>query len=190
MSAPAHWLFPLPGSPRGLFTDGAGAPPPGTFWVPFFPHPGAFAAERRHHTHEGVDLYAAEGTPVRAVETGTVVAMEAFTGPSAGSPWWRDTQALLVEGPTGVVVYGELRVADGVAVGQTVAAGALLGHLIPVLRHDKGRPMTMLHLELHEPGTRASVAWDPGAPRPNSLRDPTPWLIGAFDGARGGDGAH
>src|SRR6185369_11326283 len=86
--------------------------------VPLPPHPGAFAAVRAHHVHEGVDLYCPEGTCVTAVEAGEVVAIVAFTGPRAGSPFWLDTDAVLVEGPTGVVVYGEL--APSVVLGASV----------------------------------------------------------------------
>lgn len=131
---------------------------------------------RRHHVHEGVDLYAPEGTPVLAVEDGTVVRIEPFTGPQAGSPWWHDTWAVWVEGVTGAVVYGEVRPRSDLREGQNVAAGDRLGEVIPVLRHDKGRPLAMLHLELHEPGAREAPEWPCEGPRPVTLRDPTPWL--------------
>ncbi len=76
--------------------------------IPLKPHPGAFGVLRKHHTHEGVDLYATEGEAVYAVEKGVVIAVEDFTGPKAGSPWWLDTQSVLIEGAVGVVCYGEL----------------------------------------------------------------------------------
>jgi hypothetical protein len=43
----------------------------------------------------------------------------------------------------------------------------------------------MLHLELHVPGTRSAPAWEHGHPRPESLRDPTSFLLPltiGFDG--------
>lgn len=139
--------------------------------VPEAPAPGAFGVVRRHDVHTGVDLYAEPGEPVFAVEDGRVVALEDFTGPRAASPWWNDTRAALVEGASGVVLYGELD--PRVSVGERVRRGELVGHVRTVLRHDKGAPMTMLHLELYAPGTRASAWWRLDEARPDALRDPT-----------------
>ncbi len=151
---------------------------PGQTALPLAPHPGAFGVTRRHHIHEGIDLYCAEGTPVTAVEQGVVVAVDPFTGPAAGLPWWLDTSVVLVEGRSGVVAYGELDAA--VEVGQQVRAGDQIGCVRRVLRHDKGRPTAMLHLELHKAGARACPAWNLGQPRPDSLLDPTPHLSKAL----------
>jgi murein DD-endopeptidase MepM/ murein hydrolase activator NlpD len=152
---------------------------PGSTGLPLAPHPGAFGVVRANHVHEGVDLYCAEGTAVSAVEDGVVVAVLPFTGPAAGLPWWLDTEAVLVEGASGVVVYGEIKALAHVTPGCRVAAGELLGQVVRVLRHDKGRPVSMLHLELHAPGTRAVVDWHLGLPRPDTLRDPTALLAQA-----------
>ena len=135
---------------------------------------------RKYDVHTGIDLYAEPGTPVHAVEDGLVVAIENFTGPSAGSPWWLETKALLVEGASGVVCYGEIEVAEGISVGASVPRAARLGTVLPVLRKFKGRPTTMLHLELYEPGTRASVVWGLGEQRPSWLQDPTTLLLDAM----------
>lgn len=144
-------------------------------------HPGAFGHVRRNHVHEGVDLYCPDGTPVVTVEPGIVVAVIAFTGPGAEppSPWWHDTQAVLVEGASGVVVYGEV-IAER-KIGDRVAAGDHLGRVTPVLRKDKGRPMTMLHLELHRHGERDAYEWTEEGGRPPSLLDPTPHLLAMTD---------
>lgn len=165
------WRVPLPLRLIPTDRDDLARPPVGATWLPLPPHPGAFGVRRRHHTHEGVDLYAPEGTPVTPVEPGRVVVIEPFTGPSAQTPWWHDTEAVFVEGASGVVVYGELHPVAGLSVGQWVTPADVLGHLTPVLREDKGRPLTMLHLEWHQPGTRSAPAWD--ADRPPTLRDPT-----------------
>ncbi len=143
--------------------------------LPVGSHPGAFGVKRKNHIHEGIDLYVPEGTPVRAVEDGIVVALEKFTGTEATppSPWWMDTEALLVEGASGVVVYGEITSIR--EPGYEVKAGDLLGYVIQVLKKDKGRPMSMLHLELHEHGTRQTSEWLDE--KPASLLDPTPHFL-------------
>lgn len=146
--------------------------------LPLAPHPGAFGVTRKHHVHEGVDLYCDEGTPVTAVEDGVVVAIIAFTGTKAGSDWWQDTDAVLIEGASGVVAYGEIE--SGLKPGQKIGAGELVGHVKTVLQKDKGRPMSMLHLELYEQNTRDVVEWKVGAEKPAPLRDPTPFLKNAL----------
>lgn len=142
--------------------------------------PGCFAAIRKHDMHTGIDLYCDPGAKVRACEPGLVVAIEDFTGARAGSPWWRDTQAVLVEGESGVIVYGELH--PRVDVGDCVDVDTCLGCVVRVLEHDKGRPTTMLHLELLARGTRSTPWWRLGEPPPECLLDPTPHLRRARSG--------
>lgn len=150
--------------------------PQGVTALPLEPHPGAFGVVRKHHRHEGVDLYAPEGTVVSAVEAGKVVAVLDFTGEKAGSPWWRDTQAVMVEGASGVVLYGEI--STDLKVGDLVKAGDPIGHIVPVLLQDKGRPMCMLHLELYGTGARDAVEWKVEQSNPpQGLCDPTPHLL-------------
>ena len=146
--------------------------------------PGRFAAVRRHDVHTGVDLYTYSGMPVLAVEDGVVVAVEKFTGPEAASPWWNDTEALLVEGASGVVCYGEIAVRGEIAVGARVQREDCLGCVKTVLRKDKGRPRTMLHLELYESWVRETVWWHLGDPRPAGLLDPTRFLEQALEALR------
>jgi murein DD-endopeptidase MepM/ murein hydrolase activator NlpD len=64
-----------------------------------------------------------------------------------------------------------------VKVGQEVVAGDILGVVTRVLKVDKGRPMSMLHLELRVSGNTADIEWlDPDA-QPEGLLDPTPLLL-------------
>lgn len=149
--------------------------PDGATGLPLSPHPGGFGVQRQHHRHEGVDFYCPAGTPVHAVENGIVVRVMGFTGPKADSPWWHDTDAVLIEGASGAVLYGEI--APAVTEGARVAAGQLVGHIVQVLREDKGRPMSMLHLELHSAGTRDCYEWSDASGQPPSLQDPTPYLL-------------
>ena len=132
--------------------------------------PGQFGAIRTHDVHTGIDLYCEPGADVYAVEYGIVVAIENFTGPKAESDWWHDTQAVLIEGPTGVICYGEIEAK--LSVGDQIVAGEPIGQVKTVLRKDKGRPMTMLHLELYRPGTRETTWWYHGEPQPDNLLDP------------------
>ena len=143
--------------------------------IPVGPHLAAFGVERAHHMHEGMDFYGQDGEDVFAVEKGVIVAIEEFTGPQVGSPWWNQTWSVLVEGETGVVVYGEIIPDAHIKVGEMVGMGQLIGQIRQVLTKNKGRPMSMLHLELHHHGTRKSSEWKVGEPIPETLRDPTPY---------------
>lgn len=145
--------------------------------LPMRPHKGAFGVARKYHTHEGVDLYVPEHTPITAVEDSVVVDIQPFTGLIADppTPFWEDTWAVLAEGTTGVVVYGEVIPNSDLKVGSGLAKGDLVGFVKRVLRVDKGRPISMLHLELHDRGTRVIPAWE--GQRPKTLRDPTDFLL-------------
>ena len=142
-------------------------------------HPGAFGIERTHHFHEGVDLYTEQGGPVFAVEAGTVVAITPFTGLALGHTWWNDTDAIFVQGDSGIVVYGELQAS--VQVGDAVRPGQEIARVVRVLKKDKGRPMDMLHLELrdaHHPQALTLFDWSKDMARPEWLLDPTRHLLG------------
>lgn len=147
--------------------------------------PGQFGTRRKHDVHTGIDLYTYSGMPVIPCEPGVVVAIEDFTGPKAGSPWWNDTQAILVEGDSGVICYGELAVPRGLTVGMEVTLETCLGCVQKVLRKNKGRPMVMLHIELYKHGTRESVIWNLDAPKPENLLDPTEPLREAYNFTEG-----
>lgn len=153
-------------------------PVPSPVEIPVYPHPGSFGAVRKFDIHTGVDLYVPEGTEVYAMEAGRVISIEDFTGPTAGSPWWLDTQAILIEGASGVLLYGEVEAA--VSVGGQVTEGQFLGRVKRVLVKDKGKPVTMLHFERYEPGVRSSVTWEVTDPMPKGLLDPTELLLNAL----------
>jgi len=148
--------------------------------IPLVQHPGAFGVVRKNHIHEGVDLYGQPGDAVLAMEAGTVVARQPFTGVAADSPWWGDTECILVEGASGVLNYGELTARADLTIGSAVAAGEVLGRLATVLLKDKGRPRTMLHLERYVTGTRQPLKeWSLDQAQPSGLRDPTALLLQA-----------
>jgi hypothetical protein len=154
--------------------------PPLTFMPPTpvynpsvrMPHPGSFGIPRHEHVHTGIDLYAPMGTPVHAMEDGLVIRVAWFTGAAIQMPWWMDTMAVYVEGDTGVFCYGEIE--PCVTEKQIVKKGDMIGCVIPVLKKWKGRPMSMLHLELYDHGwTDTWGEWKIGAPKPEHLQDPT-----------------
>lgn len=147
--------------------------PAGYTGLPVGEHVGAFAVRRRHHIHEGVDLYCNHGAPVFAVEDGVVLAVKRFTGPEAGHTWWLPTDAAFVLGASGVVVYGEIK--SAVRAGAVLKAGNRLGSVAQVLKANKGRPTAMLHLELRSDGVDL-IDWALDTPKPAKLLDPTPFL--------------
>ncbi|MCK9458488.1 MAG: hypothetical protein M0R80_02445 [Proteobacteria bacterium] len=165
--------------------------------IPINYHPGAFAFPRRQSNHTGVDLYTPRFyvsevhhhirsrencTIAHAVESGRVVATEHFTGEQDESPWWNNTDCLLVEGRSGVVCYGEIKPYT-FSVGDIIVRGQPLGEVIPVLKEGKERPdipghsRAMLHIELYKHGTKsASKSWKLGQPKHDYIADPTPFL--------------
>lgn len=156
-----QWIWPLPGR-YPLLPEGQGK----------------FGEKRKFDTHTGVDLYGPVGHSVVAVESGWVVAIDwTFTG-GADSPWWEQTAAVLVEGESGVVLYGEI--SPLVQVGDFVPQGTQIGSILSVLRIKPGKtypnPTSMLHLELYRTGSRVAVWWKAGEERPESLLDPTDLL--------------
>lgn len=150
--------------------------------IPTGSHPGAFGARRKYDFHTGVDLYVPDNAPVFAVEYGTVVAIEDYTGPKAKSTWWLPTKAILVEGKTGVVCYGEVK-PNYLEVGDKVEEEDLIAHVMPVLKDGKkredipGHSRFMLHFELYEHGTTESVWWLSNQDKPENLLDPTGLLL-------------
>jgi len=160
--------------------------------LPVGEHPGAFGFQRKHDIHTGVDLYCTEGSQVWAMESGTVVKIIPFTGSKViinGTPstWWNDTSAILVEGPSGIICYGEVAPRNDLKEGDHVSKGKHIATVVPVIPEGKDRPdipghsRSMLHIELYSSllsDTSRAVweGWDLGSPKPDKLLDPTPRL--------------
>ena len=140
-------------------------------------HPGGFGYKRGHSVHTGIDLYAPVGEVVHAVENGTIVNIEVFTGPRAESPWYNESMAVLIEGESGVVLYGEMQPDSNLRVGHSIKAGDILGKVVAVLQEDKGNGVSMLHFELYTKGVRNSVWWLHDRDQPKNLLDPTEKLL-------------
>lgn len=137
---------------------------------------GMFGVKRKYDYHTGIDLYCELMTEVKAVEDGIVINIEDFTGPNANSPWWNSTQAILIEGASGVVVYGELEpLVDKL---EYVKGNQIIGLITtPVLKRFKNRPTVMLHLELMKHGSTNTIIWL--NEKPDTLLDPTSYLTEA-----------
>lgn len=143
-------------------------------FIPEPPHHGSFGAIRMYDVHTGVDIYLPNASPIIAIEDGIITGIINFTGPAAGSSWWNDTKAIMIESQSGVVVYGEIEPSPLLRVGSIVAAGKTIGHIKRVLKKDKGLPTAMLHVELYDSNTREVVdVWRLNTPRPIGLNDPT-----------------
>lgn len=141
--------------------------------------PGCFGVFRKSDRHTGVDLYCELGTEVVACEDGIVRVIEPFTGPTAESPWWNDTVAVLIEDGWKVSVYGEIS-RPLVTEGQQVKRGQVIGVIDrPVLKSNKGRPMVMLHFERMHCWARKTLWWKLGEQQPQALLDPTDYLLKA-----------
>ena len=52
-----------------------------------------------------------------------------------------------------------------------------IGTVLRVLKIDKGRPTSMLHLELHKRGFIHGTHWIKGKEKSENLLDPTQYLI-------------
>ena len=145
--------------------------------IPVNPHVGSFGIKRRYDRHRGIDLYAPEGTIVSSVEDGIVKDIRPWTGKNANCDWWLDTDAIAIEGKSGLVVYGEIEVDENIKLDDKILKGQHLGKVKRVLRNDKGRPTSMLHMELRDYGFYRNIAknWDSDVPK--GIKDPTPYLL-------------
>ncbi len=146
--------------------------------IPTGDHPGAFGTKRKHDRHTGIDLYCNPGEPVVSICSGTIVSIERFTGASVGSPWWHETDCVIVDTIYGYIVYGEMK--SHLKVGTKLKAGDIIGEVVTVLTKDKGKPMTMLHLELYSKGWDLKVVdWFLDQEKPEHLENPQ-ILLGHF----------
>lgn len=153
--------------------------------IPTSKQPGGYAAVRKYDIHTGVDLYCNENDNVYAIESGVIIRSGHFTGEQAGSPWWNNTDFILVKGKSGCILYGEIQLSPYFlrgAIGDQISEGTILGKVIPVLKKDKGLPMNMLHIELYKPRYQGEgVIWNLNTPKPEPLKDITPLLKREFN---------
>lgn len=143
-----------------------------THEIPSDQHPGAFGVKRKFDIHTGIDLYCEVNDEVICIEDGTILEIVKFTGPLAKSPWWNDTDAILVKGHSGIILYGEIKVNSSLRKGRLVRSGDVLGTVQTVLKKDKSKPMTMLHLELYNQEVKDGVVWNLNEQQPKELENP------------------
>lgn len=147
---------------------------------------GDFAFKRSFYFHPGIDLYCSLDQEIQAIEDGKVVHIENFTGPKANppSPWWLETWSILIEGKSGVLGYCELKPLSHIQIGYDVHEGEIIGHVVPVLKKDKGNGTTMLHFEKYTPGTRHHVTWELETEKPEELDNPRELLQSLIGGSK------
>jgi murein DD-endopeptidase MepM/ murein hydrolase activator NlpD len=141
--------------------------------------PRSFGAARRGRKHAGCDLYAPLGSDVIAIDAGKVVEVKPF--------YWK-TFAVVIEHPkVGVVRYGEITPAPGMAPGVRVNEGTVIGAIAQLINPDPRRrnPHPMLHFELYA-GTVAGPLSTPDGPyqRRSDLQNPTALLRSLWEPAR------
>jgi murein DD-endopeptidase MepM/ murein hydrolase activator NlpD len=123
------FVFPVSGAHR--FGDSFGAP--------------RMVSTEYEHSHRGTDILAAAGTPLVACERGIVTRISQSV--LGGNSFW-------LKGESGTYYYYAhlSRYADGLAVGQVVDAGTVLGY-VGDTGNAKGTPH--LHFEIHPDGGAA-----------------------------------
>jgi hypothetical protein len=110
--------------------------------------PNSFGAIRKFDIHTGVDLFCEDGETVFAIESGIIVDIVKFTG-FEESPWWNDTYAMVIKSISGYILYGEITPLPTLKIDQQIQEGDMIGNIKQVLKEDKGKPMSMLHMELY-----------------------------------------
>lgn len=133
---------------------------PLNFDISKVPQEASFGFKRKFDIHTGIDLYCSPKEPVYAIEDGIIMKIDWFTGQFVGSGWWNDTQYLGILGKSGYIIYGEILVNPNLKIGDTVKSGEFCGNVETVLKKDKGRPMSMLHIELYSEFIDDPLVWN------------------------------
>lgn len=118
--------------------------------------------------HVGMDLWANPEDPVVAMESGKIVGIQGFLGP---------TKAILVQGDSGLVVlYGEVKNGSwsefGLKKGDLVKKGQKISRV--GLNSAGG---SMLHLETYKEGTTKNISFPAGTKPDPRILNPTKYLL-------------
>ena len=126
-----------------------------------------FGALRKYDIHTGVDLFCNPLDNVYSIENGIVINTGPFTGIKANSPWWNDTNFILIQGEYNIL-YGEIE--TSYKIGDSIKGGQIIGRVLTVLKKDKGLPLTMLHIEQYNLGyNRSGEIWNLNSSKPKQL---------------------
>ena len=149
--------------------------PISNYTLPSLESENCFGAKRKHDFHTGVDLFCNEDEPVYSMYDGIVTSVIEFTGFSE-SPWWEDTHAIMIYHPEiqKTFLYGE--VSTNLKAGKVIKQGQLIANVKRVLKKDKGKPMTMLHIECYKGLQTKAVWWYHDTECPKNLEDITKYL--------------
>ena len=138
----------------------------------FEAQPRSFRANRAAgRKHAGCDLYAPLGSDVLAVADGKIIRC---------APFYWGTWAIEVEHPgIGIIRYGEILVAAGMASGMAVQGGRKIGSIAQLVNPNPNgsNPHPMLHFELYAgTGSGPLSTADEPFKRRTDLLDPTEFL--------------
>lgn len=161
-------------------------PLPNVNWrIPIGKHqPGSFGyiSRNNNNINTGVDLICAPGTDVAAVESGTVVNIEYFTGPEASCPEYNTSMAILIASNNSVILYGYIEPLPEIKPGILINSGQLIGKVVSLQKNEKNikkknNKKSMLRIELYKKNTIKSIWWEYGKTQPKRLLDPTKKLL-------------
>lgn len=148
-------------------------------------HPGCFGFKRKHHYHEGIDFYVPLGHRIYSGWDGQIVSVFQLTGAAVGSDWWEDSWACMIQSDSYYWMLGELSFETIIVhPGENIRKGQFIGCVGKVLKKDKGRPQTMLHLQCHTLNSQQddwAALWSDYKQKPNGLIDPTVCLMQSWE---------
>lgn len=138
--------------------------------------PRSFGSTRANgRRHAGCDLYAPVGSSVVAIADGKVQAV---------GPFYWQTAAVQVQHPGfGIVRYGEVSPAPGIAPGVNVVEGQIIAFIAQLINPNPGgtNPHPMLHLEWYSGEGGGPLSVSTGSyKRRGDLKDPTGMLGGLW----------
>ena len=143
-------------------------------------NPSGFASKKKYGYHTGVDIICNVNDIVTSVEDGIVTSITNFSRDYTNKkPWINMTKVILVEGESGLIVYGNIKPKKGLRVGDLLDIGDEIGKVMPVYKkHNKTTTAKCkLKIEWYKPGTIKRLSWRYDGYKPSSLLDPTPMLI-------------
>lgn len=158
-------------------------------FMPQYNETGSFGAIRDDKIHTGVDLYCSDSSCVHPVEPGEIVDIGMFTNDSVATPWFNNTQYVMIKGNSGYVLYGGIEVDSDLEIGDYIdgdgcrcLSDMCFGTVKSIFK-DKNQQTKIrnysssrLHIELYKKQPKNPITWLLNTPRDNNLLDPTPYI--------------